>query len=129
MEYNYTQLLAFDCCTSVSYTKSQGSRKLIAWKDRISATDKPQTLQVDFLDNTIADIGTTSSIRTVTFQSLTNNEAIYTGTNLQVKIKVVNKTMSVIYTHPLGGVQYEVIDSDQIEGFYTFLIFEYILNF
>jgi len=53
MDFNYSDLLAFDRASSVTLTKSKAARKLAAWANRLTSTDYPSTWVADFLNGTV----------------------------------------------------------------------------
>ena len=53
MDFNYSELLAFDRASSVTLTKSKAARKLAAWANRLTSTDYPATWEVDLLNGAV----------------------------------------------------------------------------
>ena len=88
MEYNYSQLLAFDCCTSVTYTKSQGARKLNAWNESFSTTNYPAKFNIESKK--------TGEVTTANYISKSGDYFIYSGGGYKIYIDAASKRATII---------------------------------
>ena len=102
MEYNYSQLLAFDCCTSVTYTKSQGARKLNAWNESFSTTNYPTKFNIENIE--------TGEVTTANYNSKSGDYFIYSGGGYKIYIDAASKRATVV------GSSNRLNSSTYIEG-------------